>query len=120
MSYLCIVIKNITDMTTTNDIINKALSILKGHDFYWVMDDYAYTNGTMESAKANMRLFVNTIKQLPSDLCELMKLLWMAEYNYCGCFRPFWTSDKAPMYKEQKERLFAEITEIVTPQSMAA
>lgn len=107
-------------MTTTNDIISKALSILKGHDFYWMMDDYAYTNGTMESAKANMKYFVETIKNLPSDLYTLMKSLWMAEYNYCGCFRPGWTSDKAPIYKEEKEKLYAEVESIITPQLMAA
>lgn len=107
-------------MTTTNDIISKAISILKGHDFYWMMDDYAYTNGTMESAKANMRYFVETIKQLPSDLYELMKSLWMAEYNYCGCFRPFYTSQDAPKYKEEKERLQAEIEAIINPIAIAA
>lgn len=107
-------------MKATNDIISKALSILKGHDFYWMMDDYAYTNGTMKSAEANMRYFVETIKQLPSDLYELLKSLWMAEYNYCGCFRPCWTSEKAPLYKEEKEKLYAEVEAIITPQLMAA
>lgn len=107
-------------MTTTNDILSKALSILKGHDFYWMMDDYAYTNGTMNSAKANMRHFVETIIQLPSDLYNLMKDLWMAEYNYCGCFRPMWTSDKAPMYKEEKEKLYAEVEAILNPLRVAA
>lgn len=107
-------------MTTTNDIISKALSILKGHDFYWMMDDYAYTNGTMKSAEANMRYFVQTIKQLPSDLYELMKSLWMAEYNYCGCFRPMWTSKEASKYKTEKEKLYAEVEAIITPQLMAA
>ncbi|MCM1220721.1 MAG: hypothetical protein NC301_02845 [Bacteroides sp.] len=107
-------------MTTTNDIISKALSILKGHDFYWMMDDYAYTNGTMESAKANMKYFVETIKQLPTDLYNLMKNLWMAEYNYCGCFRPCWTSDKAPQYKEKKEKLYAEVEAILNPIPMVA
>lgn len=107
-------------MTTTNEIISKALSILKGHDFYWMMDDYACINGTMGNAKANMRYFVETIKQLPSDLYNLMKSLWMAEYNYCSCFRPCWTSEKAPMYKEHKEKLYAEVEAIITPQLMAA
>lgn len=107
-------------MTTTNDILNKALSILKGHDFYWMMDDYAYTNGTMESAKANMKYFVETIKQLPTDLYNLMKDLWMAEYNYCGCFRPCWTSDKAPKCKEEKEKLYAEVNALLHPQLIAA
>lgn len=107
-------------MTTTNDIISTALSILKGHDFYWMMDDYAYTNGTMESAKENMKHFVETIKQLPTNLYNLMKELWMAEYNYCGCFRPMWTSDKAPMYKEEKEKLYAEVEEILNPLPMVA
>lgn len=107
-------------MTTTNDILSKALSILKGHDFYWMMDDYAYTNGTKDGAKASMRYFVETIKQLPSDLYNLMKDLWMAEYNYCGCFRPMWTSDKAPIYKEEKEKLYAEVEAILNPMQLAA
>lgn len=107
-------------MTTTNDIISKALSILKRHDFYWMMDDYAYTNGSMKSAEANMRYFVKTIKQLPTDLYELMKSLWMAEYNYCGCFRPMRTSEKAPMYKQEIERLNAEVENIISIMPMVA
>lgn len=105
---------------TTTEIITKALEILKGHDFYWMMDDYAYTNGTMNSAKANMRYFVETIKQLPADLYNLLKDLWMAEYNYCGCFRPMWTSDKALMYKEEKEKLYAEVEALLNPMQVAA
>lgn len=107
-------------MITTYEIISKALSILKGHDFYWMMDDYACTNGTMENAKANMRYFVETIKQLPSELYELMKSLWMAEYNYCSCFRPCWTSENASMYKAEKERLYDEVENIISPMSVAA
>ena len=107
-------------MTTTNDIISNALSILKGHDFYRMMDDYAYTNGTMKSAEANMRYFVKTIKELPTDLYELMRSLWMAEYNYCGCFRPGWTSEEAPKYKEEIERLRAEVENYITPMPMVA
>lgn len=107
-------------MTTTNDIISKALSILKGHDFYWMMNDYAYTNGTMESAKTSMKYFVETIKQLPTSLYNLMKDLWMAEYNYCSCFRPMWTSDKAPQYEAEKEKLYAEVEAILSPIAEAA
>jgi len=107
-------------MTTTNDIISKALQILKGHDFYWMMSDFAYTDGTMDRAKANMRYFVETIKQLPTDLYTLMKDLWMAEYNYCGCFRPMWTSDDAPKYEAEKEKLYAEVEAILSPIAVAA
>lgn len=105
---------------TTTEIINKALSILKGHDFYWMMDDFAYTNGAKESAKEHMRYFVNTIKELPKDLYELMKSLWMAEFNHCACFRPCWTSKDEPKYKEEKERLYAEVNAIIQPLEMVA
>lgn len=107
-------------MITNNDIISKALSILKSHDFYWMMDDYAYTNGTLGRAEANMRYFVSTIKQLPSELYNLMKSLWMAEYNYCSCFRPGWTNPEAPKYEEEKEKLYAEVEALLTPITMAA
>lgn len=105
---------------TTHEIIKKALQILKQHDFYWMMNDYAYTNGEREKAKANMRSFVKTIKALPSEVSELMKKLWIAEYNYCGCFRPFSTSDEAPIYKKEKEKLYAEVDAIISPLAMVA
>lgn len=111
---------NDNDMTTTNNIISKAFSILNNHDFYWMMDDYACTNGAMNRAKANMRYFVETINELPSDLYNLMKSLWMAEYNYCACFRSMRTSDKASQYKAEKERLYAEVESILTPIAVAA
>lgn len=103
-------------MTATNDILSKALSILKGHDFNWMMDDYAYTNGAKNRAKANMKYFVETIKQLPADLYELMKSLWMAEYHYYSGY----SSDKAPQYKEEKEKLYAEVEAHLQPQQMVA
>lgn len=105
---------------TTSEILTAALAILKGHDFYWIMDDFAYTNGTCSDAKANMREYVKTIKQLPSDLYELMRSLWIAQYNYCGCFRPFWISDKAPQYKEETEKLMAEVECILSTMNIAA
>lgn len=107
-------------MTTTNDIISKALSILKGHDFYWMMDDYAYTNGGCNRAKASMRHYVETITQLPADLYDLMKRLWIAEYDYCSCFRPFYTSDEAPARKEAMDALRAEVEAIINPIAIAA
>ena len=48
MSYLCIVIKkqrnnnkSSNDMATV-EIINKALEVLKNHDWWWMMADYTH------------------------------------------------------------------------------
>ena len=95
------------------EIIEKALSILKGHDFYWMMDDFAYTNGTMNSAKANMQFFVKTISQLPTDLYQLLKDLWMATYEWCSCFRPMWTAEDHKEKEARKNELQAQVEALI-------
>lgn len=87
---------------TTKSIIEKALSILKGHDFYYMMDDYAYTNGAVERAKESMRYFVEVTNSLPSDLRQLLRDLWIATYDWCSCFRPMWT---ATDHKEKEAKM---------------
>lgn len=94
---------------TTSELINKALNILKGHDFYYMMDDYAYTNGAVERAKASMLYFVEVANEIGGEIRETLRALWIATYNYCACFRPFWTSEKAPSYKEEIDTLTAKV-----------
>lgn len=94
---------------TNSELINKALNILKGHDFYYMMDDYAYTNGAVERAKASMRYFVEVTNKIGGEIRETLRALWIATFNYCSCFRPFWTSEKAPQFKEEMEALTAKV-----------
>lgn len=94
---------------TTSELINIALNILKGHDFYYMMDDYAYTNGAVERAKASMLKFVEVTNEIGGEIRETLRALWIATYNYCACFRPFGTSDEATKFKEEIGTLTAKV-----------
>lgn len=94
---------------TTSELINKALNILKGHDFYYMMDDYAYTNGAADRAKASMLHFVEVTNEIGGEIRETLRALWIATYNYCSCFRPFWASEKAPQFREEMGILTAKV-----------
>lgn len=86
----------------TISTIKKALSILKNHDFYYMMDDYAYSNGAVERAKASMRNFVKVTDTLPSETRQMLRDLWIATYDWCACFRPMWTASD---YKVKEDRM---------------
>ena len=73
------------------DTLKKALSILKEHDFYYMMTDSGY-NSAAAKAKASMEDFVKVTNTLPSELRQLMRDLWIATYEWCACFQPMWTS----------------------------
>lgn len=71
--------KVIRDMKTQ---IEKALNILKGHDFYWFMADFAYTDGTRDNAKASMKYFVKVVSQIDNkNIREALRNLWTLYYD---------------------------------------
>ena len=45
----------------TIETINKALEVLKNHDWWWMMADY--THPAIDNARGSMRYFVNFGKQ---------------------------------------------------------
>ena len=57
--------------------IENALNILKGHDFYWFMADFAYTDGTRDNARASMKYFVKVVSQIENTtIRETLRNLW--------------------------------------------
>lgn len=55
--------------------LNETLEILEKHKFGTT------TKLTQKRAKENAENFQNHLKQLPSDLANVMKNLWLIEYN---------------------------------------
>ncbi len=97
---------------TTNETIKKALSILNGHDFYYMMVDYGYASAEA-SAKSSMRHFVEVTNTLPSELRLLLRDLWIATYNWCACFRPMWTAEDHKEKEDRKNELQAKVNIIL-------
>jgi hypothetical protein len=93
----------------TIELINTALSILKGHDFYYFMDDNAYTNGSVEQAKQSMRDFVAVTNEIGGEMRDTLRALWTANYHYSHCFLPGWTSPDAKEYKSTIKELNAKV-----------
>lgn len=95
---------------TTTETIRQALSILKTHDFYYMMVESGYDKAKSR-ARASMKHFVEVTNTLPSELRELMRNLWIATYEYCACSRPFWTSpdieEKKAVYENLKDQVNA-------------
>lgn len=75
----------------TIETIKQALSILKSHDFYYMMVDFGYEEAE-KRAKESMKLFVKVTNTLPGEMRQLMRDLWTSAYEYFACERPFWTS----------------------------
>lgn len=94
---------------TTFELINNALKILNNHDFHYLMDDFAYTNGAIDRAHASMRNFVEVTNEIGGEIRDTLRDLWIATYNYSTCFGPMWVSSKAPKYKAE----IAELTKKV-------
>ena len=67
-------------MATTANKIEKALSILNGHDWYWMMCD---SNNAYFNARGNMRAFVELVASINnSAVIKAMRDLWSAKYQY--------------------------------------
>ena len=69
-------------MVTTANIINEALSILRNHDWYWMMADYGY-EAKYNAAKASMRSFVSLVKTIDNNnVRDALRNLWMLHYEH--------------------------------------
>lgn len=66
-------------MATTNKI-EKALSILSHHDWYWMMSE---SNSAYFSARNNMRAFVELVASINDlTIVKAMRTLWTANYEF--------------------------------------
>lgn len=83
--------------------IAKALNILKGHDFYWFMADFAYTDGTRDNAQASMRYFVKVVAQIEnSNIREALRNLWTL---YCEKARARVNGQNTDNFNSKEEEL---------------
>lgn len=95
-------------MATTADKIEKALSILKHHDWYWSMADYsspAYGN-----AYGSMRAFVEVVSSISdSTIVKALRELWKATYYYIHA--TMWSSsvEAKETFKTKESELIAVI-----------
>ena len=103
-------------MATTQQKIEKALSIMQSHDWYWMMADY--TNPAHGNAYGSMRAFVEVVASIADCvIVEALRNLWQATYDYIHA--TMWGSnDKA---KAEFEATKAQLMSIIKPQyAMAA
>ena len=67
-------------MATTANKIEKALQILKGHDWYWMMCD---SNSAYGYARGSMRAFVELVATInDAAIVKALRDLWTANYEY--------------------------------------
>jgi len=95
-------------MTTTSQKIEKALSILKGHDWYWAMADYS--NPAYGNAYASMRAFVEVVASIAdSTIVTALRDLWKATYQYVHA--TMWCSsvEAKETFKTKESELMAVI-----------
>lgn len=83
----------------TMEIINKAVTMINEHDFFWFYADYEAS--ARESSRGHMAAFVELVNSiLDVDTRKALKDLWMARYEWAGkssvsC--PLKPSDSAPL-----------------------
>lgn len=96
-------------MVTTANIINEALSILRNHDWYWMMSDsknaYGYACGSM-------RAFVELVATInDAVIVKALRDLWTAHYDYVHA--TMWNNnDEAKAQFKAKE---TELMSIIMP-----
>lgn len=67
-------------MATTANKIEKALSILSQHDWYWMMSE---SNSAYGYACGSMRAFVELVATIEnSTIVKAMRDLWTAHYEF--------------------------------------
>ena len=67
-------------MATTTNKIERALSILKAQDWYWMMSD---TSRAYNNACGSMRAFVQLVSTINDKaIVEALRNLWTATYEY--------------------------------------
>ena len=105
-----------TTAETTQQKIEKALSIMRSHDWYWCMADC--TNPAYGNAYGSMRAFVETAASI-NDITTVKALrdLWTVTYNYIHA--TMWSADEKA--KAEFEKAKAQLMATIQPQyAMAA
>lgn len=103
-------------MVTTENKIEKALSILNNHDWYWMMADY--TNPAYGNAYGSMRAFVEVVASIADNtIAKALRDLWTAKYEYIHS--TMWESNETA--KAEFKTKESELMTVIKPTlSMAA
>ena len=99
-------------MATTANKIEKALEIMKSHDWYWMMCD---SNSAYGYARGSMRAFVELVATIEnSTIVKALRDLWKATYEYIHA--TMWSSNDAAKaeFKAKEAELMAVINQSYT------
>ena len=97
-------------MATIANKIEKALSILNGHDWYWCMADY--TNPSYGNAYGSMRAFVELVATInDSTIVKALRDLWKATYEYVHA--TMWSANEKA--KAEYETIKASVMAVIKP-----
>lgn len=100
-----------TTAETTQQKIEKALSIMKSHDWYWCMADYTYP--AYGNAYDSMRAFVEIVASINDKvIINALRDLWTVTYNYIHA--TMWSADEKA--KVEFEKAKAELMATILPQ----
>ena len=124
MSYLCIAVKEVNNNEkscnmATIETINKALEVLKNHDWWWMMADY--THPAIDNARGSMRYYVELVATIKDAVVRnAMRELWKATYE--NVHNNMWSKDEEAnkVYEAKKTELMAIILPLENSQKMAA
>ncbi len=98
-------------MATTSQKVEKALSILGSHDWYWAMANYS--NPAYGNAYASMRAFVEVVASIAdSTIVKALRDLWKATYDYIHA--TMWSSN--PEAKETFKAKESQLMAVIKPQ----
>lgn len=96
-------------MATTANKIEKALSILSQHDWYWMMSE---NNSAYGYACGSMRAFVELVATIEdSTIIKALRDLWTATYEYVHA--TMWGSNEAA--KAEFNAKEAELMAVIKP-----
>ena len=94
-------------MATTANKIEKALQILNGHDWYWMMCD---SNSAYGYARGSMRAFVELVATIEdSTIVKALRDLWTATYEYVHATMFGSSSEAKETFKAKESELMAII-----------
>lgn len=99
-------------MATTANKIEKALSILSQHDWYWMMSE---SNSAYGYACGSMRAFVELVATIEdSNIVKALRDLWKATYEYVHA--TMWGSNETAKaeFKARESELMAIINPTYT------
>ena len=103
----------------TTEIINKALEVMNGQDWYWYMSDYQVSE-MKDKAYSTMRYFVELVASInDATIRKAMRELWIVTYNYMGLSSPM--SSPSEIQTREYDNRKAELMAVILPSyNMAA